>query len=77
MTTRPVQEQFVEDEDNQWTLGSLMITTRMESLSASIVTSIDIWQKSTDWKRRNKKHECVLNATRRDILPKIAKGNRQ
>jgi len=53
-----------------------MITSRMESLSASIVTSMDIWQKSADQKRRNKKYEHVLNVTRRGILPKIAKGNR-
>jgi len=32
----------MEDEDNQWTLGSPMITSRMESPSASIATSMDI-----------------------------------
>jgi len=53
-----------------------MITSRMGSLSASIITSTDIWQKSANQKRRNKKHKCVLNITRRGILPKIAKGNR-
>jgi len=67
----------MEDEDNQWTLGSPMITSRMRSLSALIVTSTDIWQKSANWKRRNEKHKCVLNVTRRGILPKIAKGNRR
>jgi len=48
----------------------------MESPSALIATSMAIWQKNTDWKRRNEKHKCVLNATRRGILPKIVKGNR-
>jgi len=54
-----------------------MITSRMGSLSASIITSTDIWQKSVNWKRKNKKHKRVLNATRRGILPKIVKKNRQ
>jgi len=42
----------------------------------SIVTNIDIWQRNTNQKRRNKKYKHVLNATRRGILPKIAKENR-
>jgi len=67
----------MEDEDNQWTLGSPMITSRIESLSALIATSMAIWQKNADWKRRNEKYEHVLNATRRGILLKIVKGNRQ
>jgi len=67
----------MEDEDNQWTLGSPMITSRMRSPSASIVISIAIWQKNADCKRRNEKHECVLNVIRRGILSKIVKENRQ
>jgi len=43
MTTRPALEQLIEDEDNQWILGSPTITSRMESPSASIATSMDIW----------------------------------
>jgi len=77
MTTRPALEQLMENEDNQWILGSLMITSRMGSPSASMTTSTVIWQKNANQKRRNKKHKCVLNATRRGILPKIVKGNRQ
>jgi len=53
-----------------------MITSRMRSPSASIATSMAIWQKNADWKKRNEKHECVLNATRRGILPRIVKENR-
>jgi len=66
----------MEDEDNQWTLGSPMITSRMGSPSASIATSMDIWQKNANWRIRNEKHKHVLNVTRRDISPKIVKGNR-
>jgi len=66
----------MEDKGNQWTLGSPMITLKIGSLSASIVTSTDIWQKSANQGRRNEKHKRVLNVTRRGILPKIAKGNR-
>ena len=49
----------------------------MESPSASTTTSTATWQKNAEQKRRNEKHEHVSNATRRDILPKIVKGNRQ
>ena len=77
MTTKLAPEQLMEDEDNQWILGSPMITSRIGSLSASIVTSMAIWQKNANWRRKNKKHGCVLNTTRRGILPKIAKENRQ
>jgi len=67
----------MKDEDNQWTLESPMITSRMRSPSASIATSMAIWQKNADQKRRNEKHKHVLNVTRRGILPKIVKKNRQ
>ena len=77
MITRPALEQLMEDEDNQWTLGSPMTISKTGSPSASTATSIDTWQKNTKWKRRNKKHKHVSNATRRSILPKIVKGNRR
>ena len=76
MTTKPVWEQFMEDEDNQWTLGSPTITSKMGSPNASTATSMATWQKNADQKERNKKHEHASNATRRGILPKIAKKNR-
>jgi len=75
--TKQILERHIEEEDNPWTLGNLMKTSRMGSPSASITTSTAIWQKNADWKRRNKKHKCVLNTIRRDILLKIVKGNRQ
>ena len=41
MTTRLAPERLTEDEDNQWILESLMIISKMESPSASIVTNMD------------------------------------
>jgi len=63
--------------DNLWTLKSPTRTSRMGSLSASIAISTVIWQRNADQKRRNEKHKHVLNATRRDTLPKIVKGNKR
>ena len=42
MTTKLALEQLMEGEDNQWILGSLMIISRMGSLSVSIATSMVI-----------------------------------
>jgi len=74
--TKQAPEQHMEEEDNQWILGSPTTISKMGSLSASIATSTDIWQRSAEQRRRNEKHKHVLNATRRGILPKTAKGNR-
>ena len=76
MTTRWEQEPYTVEEDNLWTLGSPMTTSKMGSLSALIITNMDTWQRNADRKRRNEKHECVLNATRRGILPKTARESR-
>jgi len=67
----------MEDEDNQWTLGSPMIISKMGSPSASTATSMATWQKNAKQKKRNEKHKHVSNVIRRGILPKIVKGNRQ
>jgi len=75
--TRQVPEQYMEDEDNLWTLGDPTKTSKTGSPSASIATSTVIWQRNANWKRRNEKHEYVSNATRRGTLPKIVKGNRR
>jgi len=77
MITRQALEQYTEEEDNQWILGSPTRTSKMGSSSASIATSMVIWQRNADQKRRNEKHKRVLNVTRRGILPKIVKGNRR
>jgi len=52
-------------------------TLKMESLSASTTTSMDIWQINAEQKRRNKRLEHASNATGKDILPKITKRNKQ
>jgi len=54
-------------EDSQWTLESPMIISKTGSPNASTATSMDIWQRNADWKRRNEKHEHVSNVTRRGI----------
>ena len=66
----------MEEEDNQWTLGSPTTISKMGSLSASIAISTDIWQRNAEQRRRNEKYEHVLNVTRRGTLPKTVKGNR-
>jgi len=38
----------MEDEVSPWTLESPMTTSKTESLSASITTSTDTWQKNAD-----------------------------
>ena len=59
MITRPALERLMEDEDNQWTLGSPMIISKMGSASDSTTTSMATCQKNTEWKRRNEKHKHV------------------
>ena len=76
MIIKQALERYMEEEDNQWTLESPMTISKTGSLSASIATSTDTWQRNADRKRRNEKHKHVLNATRRGILPKTAEGNR-
>ena len=76
MTTRWGQEPHTAEEDNLWTLGSPMTTSKMGSLSTSTATSTDIWQRSVDQKRKNVKQGYVLNTRRKDILPKTAKKSR-
>jgi len=67
----------MEEEDNQWTLESPTITTRMGSPNASTITSMDIWQKSAERKRKNAKQGHVLNARRKNISPRIVKESRR
>jgi len=76
MITKQAPEQHMEEEDYQWILESPMTISKIGSLSASIATNMDIWQRNAEQRRRNEKHKHVLNVTRRGILPKTAKGNR-
>ena len=54
-----------------------MTISKIGSPSASTATSTDTWQKNAEQKRKNEKHEHVLNAIRRGTLPKIVKESRQ
>jgi len=47
-------------------LGSPITTSKTESLSASIVTSMEIWQRNTNRKRRNEKHKIVMDKIEQD-----------
>ncbi len=76
MTTKLAPEQLMENENNQWILESPMIISRMGSSSALIATSMVIWQRNADQKRRNEKHKCVLNTIRRGTLPRTVKKSR-
>ena len=76
MITKQAPEQHMVDEDNQWTLESPMRTLKMGSLSTSTATSMDIWQRNAEQRRRNKRLEHASNMTRKDILPNIAKENK-
>jgi len=58
-------------------LESPTTTLKTGSQSASIATNMDIWQRNAEQKRKNKTHELVSNATRRGILPRTVKRNRQ
>jgi len=50
-----------------------MTTSKMESQSVSITTSIGIWSRNV--RRKRKKQENVSNMTKKGILPKIVKEN--
>ena len=66
----------MEEEDNQWTLESPIIISKMGSLSASTATSTDIWQRNAEQRRRNEIPEPVSNAIKRGILPRTAEESR-
>jgi len=74
--TKQALERHIEEEDNRWILGSPTIISKMGSLSASTATSMDTWQRNAEQRRKNEKHERVLNVTRRGILPRTAEGSR-
>ena len=67
----------MEEEDNQWILENPIKTSKTGSLSVSIATIMDIWQKNAEQKGRNEKHKPVSNATRRGTLPKTVEENRR
>jgi len=77
MITRQALELYTKKEDNQWILGNLMRISRIRSLSASIATSMGIWQRNANQRRRNKKPGHASNVTRKDISPETAKESKQ
>ena len=66
----------MEEEDNQWISGNPTRISKTGSLSASIATSIGIWQRNADQRKRNKKLGHALNVTRKDISPETAKKSK-
>ena len=75
-TTRQKQEQCIEGKDSPQILERAMTTSRIESLSASIATSMGIQQKNTGTRKR-KKPGSVSNVTKRDTLQRTVKGSSQ
>ena len=53
------------EENNQWILGNLMITSKMENQSVLNATSIATWQRSAEQRRKNERQELVSNVTKR------------
>ena len=56
----------MEGKVNLWTLESLTTTSGMGSQSASIVTSMNIWQRNTSQKRK-KTSNNALNMIKKGI----------
>ena len=57
MTTKQEQEQPMEGENSPQTLERVTITSKMESLSASIATSTAIWPKNAG-ERKKETRKC-------------------
>ena len=77
MLTRQALEQHIGGEISSWTLESPTTTSKMGSLSTSTATSTDTWQRNVEQRRKNMRPEYVLNVTKKDILPEIAKESRR
>ena len=45
----------MEGKDSPWTSESPMTTSRMESQSASTITSINTWRRNTNQRRKKEK----------------------
>jgi len=57
----------MEGKDSPWTSESPTTTSKMESQNALTATSIDIWQRNADQRRKNEKQGDVSNVTRKGI----------
>jgi len=58
-------------------LESPTTTSKTGSLSASTATNMDIWPRNAEQRRKNKRPEHVLNVTKKNISPEIAKESKQ
>jgi len=75
--TKQALEQHIEGKVSPWILESLMTTSKTGSLSTSTATSTNTWPRNTEQRRKNKRPEHVLNVTKKNISPEIAKKSRQ
>jgi len=57
----------MEGKDSPWTSESPTTTSKMESQNALTATSMDIWQRNADQRRKNEKQGDVSNVTRKGI----------
>jgi len=64
------------DKDNQWTLEGPTRISKTGSLSASIATNMDTWQRNADRKKKNERPGRALNVTRKDISPETTKESK-
>jgi len=67
----------MEEEDNQWILGSPTTTLKMGSQNASTATNTDIWRRNAEQRKGNRIREPVSNVTKRGISPRIVKEKRR
>ena len=67
----------MEGKNSQWTLESLTVTLGTESSSTSIAINIDIWQRNTNQRRKNRTCDDALNVTKKDIQPETTKKYKQ
>ena len=74
--TKWAQEQHMEKEDNQWILENPTTILKIGSRNASTATNTDIWQRNAEQRRRNERHKCVSNVTKRGISPRTVKEKR-
>ena len=65
--TKQVQERHTESEDSPWTLENPMTISRMENQSVSITTSMNIWQKNANQRRKKEKQGDVSSVTKKNI----------
>ena len=76
MITRQAQELHMVVEGNQWTLGGPTTISKMENQSVSTAINTDIWRRTAEERRKNKKQENASNTIKRGILQRTARESR-